>query len=96
MASSPELTYDEVIEAGRPAVCTTMADPEDAAGHGVYREWRCERGRTWLIHRDDTHNLLDAPRRARGDPVERVAPQGGLRLPVLHRARARVRTPSGR
>jgi hypothetical protein len=53
--SSPELTFDEVVEARLPAVSTTMADPRDPAGHDVYREWRYEHGQVWLIHRDDEH-----------------------------------------
>ncbi len=51
--SSPELTFDDVVEAGLPAVSVTMADPHDPAGHNVYREWRYEQGRVWLIHRDE-------------------------------------------
>jgi hypothetical protein len=50
--SSPELTFDEVVEARLPAVSVTMADPRDPTGHEVYREWRYEDGRVWLIHRD--------------------------------------------
>jgi hypothetical protein len=50
--SSPELTYDEVVDARLPAVCTTMADPDSPAGHELYREWRYENGRVWLVHRD--------------------------------------------
>jgi hypothetical protein len=53
--SSPELTFDEVVEARRPAYCTTMADPDGPAGHEVYREWRYELGQVWLIHRDEKH-----------------------------------------
>ena len=51
--SSPELTYDEVVEARRPAVCKTMAAGEDRADHAVYREWRYEDGQVWITHRDD-------------------------------------------
>jgi hypothetical protein len=51
--SPRELTYDEVVEAGLPATCTTMADPHDRGGRGVLREWRYENGQTWLIFRDD-------------------------------------------
>jgi hypothetical protein len=53
--SSPELTFDEVVEACLPAVCVTMADPREPAGGRVYREWRYEHGEVWLIHRDDKH-----------------------------------------
>ena len=52
---SPELTFDEVAEARLPAVSVTMADPRSPAGHEVYREWRYEDGRVWLIHRDAEH-----------------------------------------
>ena len=51
--SSPELTYDEVVDARLPAVCTTMADPSSPSGYGVFREWRYEDGVVWLVHRDD-------------------------------------------
>jgi len=53
--SSPELTFDEVVEACLPAVSVTMADPRSPAGHEVYREWRYEHGQVWLIHRDEKH-----------------------------------------
>ena len=53
--SSPELTYDEVVEARRQASCTTMADPDEPVGHNVYREWRYEHSEVWLIHRDAQH-----------------------------------------
>ena len=52
---SPELTFDEVVEARLPAVSVTMADPRDPTGHEVYREWRYETGHVWLIHRDAQH-----------------------------------------
>jgi hypothetical protein len=53
--SSPELTFDEVVEACLPAVSVTMADPDDPAGGHVYREWRYDHGEVWLIHRDAQH-----------------------------------------
>ena len=83
--SSPELTFDEVVEARLPAVSVTMADPHDPAGHEVYREWRYEQGQVWLIHRDAQHTYSMRLAVPSGDPVERVAPRRPVRLPVLHR-----------
>jgi hypothetical protein len=63
--SSPELTFDEVVEACLPAVSVTMADPDAPDRGGVYREWRYDHGEVWLIHRDAKHTYsmrLAAPK----------------------------------
>ena len=85
--SSPELTFDEVVEARLPAVSVTMADADERLGHEVYREWRYEDGHVWLIHRDAQHTYSMRLAFPAGAPMERVAPRRPVRLPVCSETR---------